>query len=433
MINYELAIIIIDILLGAVFFILLGVSWYYLTFFFISFKKVPKAPQADKYTRFAVLVPARNEGNVVKNIMAALLKQTYPKEYFDVWFIVEDEKDSTIKLAKKNGFHYFIRDELTPQRKTKGFALQECIRYFTHNGLNYDAYMIFDADNVMEPEFIEKMNNVRQTGVQVCVGYRNFTNASVNWLTACSATLFTYMNTFTSRGRTILFKKALLSGTGYYVDKNIVDNAGGWIWTGMTEDTQLTGYCYYHDINMRYYPRAMYYDEQSPKFKVCRNQHIRWVWGFLYKKRIFKANKDVINYHTLSKAKHAVAMFEYSVGLIPFVVASILSFLLLVSSLILSILSIWQAPEYSQELFIHLLFQTLGLYSFFFVIAAITIGHERKYLKFNFATTLWACSTYCFFFAELLFAFIDGLIHPKKRKTWTPIAHTGKIKNKDAK
>lgn len=433
MVNYELGIDIIDILLAAVIIIMLAVSWYYLGFFFISFKKVPKAPKADKYTKFAVLVPARNESKVIDNIMRALYKQTYPKEFYDVWFIVEDEKDPTTTKATKRGFHYFVRDEITPQRKTKGFALQECIRYFKNNNIQYDAYMIFDADNVMEPEYLEKMNNVRQTGVQVCSGYRNFTNASTNWLTACSATLFTYMNTFTSRGRTLLFKKALLSGTGYYIDANIVDNAGGWIWTGLTEDTQLTGYCYYHDVNMRYYPRAMYYDEQSPNFKVCRLQHIRWTWGFLYKKRIFKANRKEINYHTISKYRHALAMFEYKVGMIPFVVSCILTFLLIVAALVLSIISIFDAPAYSQILFIHLIFEFLTLYSFFFVIAAITIGHERKYLKFNFATTLWACSTYCFFFLELFFAFLDGLIHPRKRHTWTPIKHTGKIDNKEAK
>ena len=433
MFNYELAIDIIDIVIASIAYLMLSISWYYLVFFFISLRKIPKAPKADKYTKFAVLVPARNESKVINNIMVALANQTYPKEYYDVWFIVEGENDPTTKLAKKRGFHYFVRDEITDKRKTKGFALQECIRYFKNNDIKYDAYMIFDADNVMEPEYLEKMNNVRQTGVQVCSGYRNFTNASTNWLTACSATLFTYMNTFTSRGRTILFKKALLSGTGYYIDSNIVDDAGGWIWTGMTEDTQLTGYCYYHDVRMRYYPRAMYYDEQSPSFKVCRAQHIRWVWGFLYKKRVFKAHSKSINYHTIGKTRHFFAMFEYKVGLIPFVTASILSFLLIVAALILSIVSIFQAPEYSQTLFIHLIFEFLTMYLFFFVIAAITIAHERKYLKFNVATTLWACSTYCFFFLELFIAFLDGLIHPNKRKTWTPIKHTGKIKNKDAK
>ena len=432
MIDYELAINIIDIIQASLLIMMLAVSWYYVGFFFISLKKVKKVPHSDKYTRFVVLIPARNEGKVVGNIIHALKMQTYPKEYFDVYFIVEDENDLTVKLALENGYKYFVRDELTEQRKTKGFALQECIRYFMNNGIHYDAYMIFDADNVMETKFIEKMNDVRQTGVQVGVGYRNFTNASTNWLTVCNATLFTYMNTFTSRGRTELFKKALLSGTGYYIDSEIIDNIGEWIFTGMTEDTELTGYCYYHNVNMRYYPRAVFYDEQSPDLKVNRRQHMRWIWGFFYDKKKVKANAKEMNYHATKESVHRNALFEYTVGIVPFAIFAIVAFLLIIGSFILGIFSIWQDPSFSSTLFFHVLGQTLFMYSFFFFLALITNLHQRKYLKYSASTILWASATYCFYFVELLFAFLDGLFHPKKRKTWSVIKHDGKINNKDA-
>ena len=89
MFNYELAIDIIDIVIASIAYLMLSISWYYLVFFFISLRKIPKAPKADKYTKFTVLVPARNESQVIKNIMVALANQTYPKEYYDVWFITE--------------------------------------------------------------------------------------------------------------------------------------------------------------------------------------------------------------------------------------------------------------------------------------------------------------------------------------------------------
>ena len=128
--------------------VMIGLSWFYVAGLFLSMKRIKKAPHSDKYTKFAVLVPARNESEVIKNIMRALTAQTYPKEYFDVWFIVEKDDDPTIKFAGEFGFKYFVRDEMTKHRRTKGFALQECIRHFKAKGLVYDAYMIFDADNV---------------------------------------------------------------------------------------------------------------------------------------------------------------------------------------------------------------------------------------------------------------------------------------------
>ena len=177
---------------------MLGLSWFYVAGFFLSMKRIKKAPHSDNYTKFAILIPARNESGVVGNIMVALANQTYPKEYFDVYFITEKEDDPTNEIALKHGFKVFVRDELTPQRRTKGFALQECICYFKNNNLNYDAYMIFYADNVMDLDYLEKMNDLRQTGVEVGVGYRNFTNINTNWLTSGSAILFTYMNSFTT-------------------------------------------------------------------------------------------------------------------------------------------------------------------------------------------------------------------------------------------
>ena len=433
MINYELAMALTDIIGTVLIIIIFSVAWYYITYFALAFTKPPVAPKSDKYTKFAILVPARNESKVIHNIINALKAQSYPKEYFDVWFIIESEDDPTAKIAKENGYHYFVRDELTDQRRTKGFALQECIRYFKNNNILYDAYMIFDADNIMEKDFISKMNDVRQEGVQVGVGYRNFTNASTNWMTATSATLFVYMNTITSRGRTILFRKALLNGTGYYVDSQIIDDAGGWIFTGMTEDTELTGYCYYHDVRMRFYPLAQFYDEQATTIKAIHNQHIRWIWGFFYRKKKVKANRDTINYHATSKARHGAAMLEYRLGLIPMAVAMSIAFLTLVTLLVLAIVSLFDAPQYSWTLFINFTSIFTFTYLLFFGIAMFTLVREKKKLNMSWATILWASATYVLFFAALLWAIVDGLLFPSKRRTWKPIPHDGKIKNKDAK
>ena len=199
MIDYELAIYLLDSLFSVVFVAMLGLAWFYVAGFFLSMKRIKKAPHSDKFTKFAVLIPARNESGVIGNIIHALSVQTYPREYFDVWFIIESKDDPTYQIALDNNCKVFIRDQLTDDRRTKGFALQECIRYFKNTNQKYDAYMIFDADNVMDIDYLEKMNDVRQSGVEVAVGYRNFTNINRNWLTSGSAILFTYMNSFTSK------------------------------------------------------------------------------------------------------------------------------------------------------------------------------------------------------------------------------------------
>ena len=161
------------------------VSFYYLGMWSISGKKIQEVPHSDKRSKFAVLIAARDESKVISGILTSMKEQTYDHKYFDVWVIVEREDDPTIEIAKSFGFNYFVRDELTEHRRTKGFALQECIRHFDKEDIEYDAYMIFDADNIVDKDFIEKMNDLRQTGVRVGGGYRNFTNANHNWLPSC--------------------------------------------------------------------------------------------------------------------------------------------------------------------------------------------------------------------------------------------------------
>ena len=111
MIDYQLALYVINIIFYGIIFLMLGLSWFYVAGFFISMKNIKKAPHSDKLTKFAVLVPARNEGHVVGNIMKALKAQTYNPNYFDVWFIVEKEDDPTIEQAKAYGYKYFVRDK----------------------------------------------------------------------------------------------------------------------------------------------------------------------------------------------------------------------------------------------------------------------------------------------------------------------------------
>jgi len=431
MIDYQLALYILNVIFYGVLLTMFGLSWFYIAGFFLSMKRIKKAPHSDKYTKFAILIPARNESAVVKNIIHALSVQTYPKEYYDVWFITESEDDPTNRFAVDGGCKVFVRDELTDKRRTKGFALQECIRYFKRENLQYDAYMIFDADNVMDIDYLDKMNDLRQSGVEVGVGFRNFTNINTNWLTSGSAILFTYMNSITSKNRTLLFKKALIAGTGYYVNAEIIDEAGGWIFTGMSEDTEFTTYCEYHNINMCYYPLINFYDEQSPSLRTNHAQHIRWVWGFVGKKKKFIKGGKMHN--ATSKARNKAAIFEYRLGIIPFILTCVTDVLILIGAVILYVFSLRYGPNMSQGYLNSIIAFAVFLYAIFVIAAIMTITHNYNRLKMKWWMIIISVVTYPFYFLDFLVAFLHGLFKPSTRKVWKPIKHSGKINDKRAR
>lgn len=408
-----------------------GVSFYYLIFWTISGKKCKPVPHSDKKTRFAVLIAARNESKVIRGIFTSLKEQTYDSNYFDVWAIVESKDDPTNEIAKEFGYKTFVRDQLRDGRRTKGFAIQECINFFKRNNLIYDSYMIFDADNLMDNNYIELMNDLRQTGVKVGLGNRCYTNADKNWMTANSAIMFTYMNQITSRGRTKLFSKATLMGTGYFVDRDIIEDAGGWIFTGMTEDIQLTSYCYYRDVYMRFYPLARFYDEQSPVYHDMHMQHLRWLVGYFSKRNFLKKSGVQYDYHT--KGMQRFMRFEFKVGLFPFLFYIILSFLLLLTCLVFGSLATFAGSKFAPWIFGLAGYEFFMMWVMFVIPACITIYRHNDDLKLLLKTRIIAVCTYFFFFADFALALVDSWIHPNKKSNWAKIDHSGEILDKDAK
>ncbi len=432
-IDYDLLIILISSIISVMVVLLIFTSFYYIFYWALSAKPTVPVPHSDKLSKFAVLIAARNESKVISHLLESLANQTYPRTHFDVYVIVESEKDPSIEIAKSFGFFSFVRDRLEDGRRTKGFALQECIDYLWRNNLNYDAYMIFDADNILDSNFIEAMNDLRQTGVRVGLGYRNFTNANTNWLTTGSAIMFSYMNQVTSKGRSFAFHKVTLMGTGYYVDDQIIKDAGGWIFTGMTEDIQLTVYCYYHDINMRYYPLVSFYDEQSTKFKTVHMQHVRWLGGYFQRRTFLKHAGVQHDYHP--KRMQTLMRAEFYCGLIPFAVFHVINFITSIVCIVFGSLAVVaRASSYDIGMLFFLAFLTLLLNYLSLVVPAIlTVVRDDKNLQLTRKNKIKGVLTYAFFFYDFALAFLDGLFHPEKTRTWSKIKHTGEVTYKDIK
>ena len=105
-INYDLITLIMTAITAVMIVFVLLMSIYYLCFWSVSAKKTPQAPHSDKLTKFAVLIAARNESKVISHILESLKKQTYPRDSFEVYVIVEKEDDPTIDIVKEFGEEY---------------------------------------------------------------------------------------------------------------------------------------------------------------------------------------------------------------------------------------------------------------------------------------------------------------------------------------
>jgi 1,2-diacylglycerol 3-beta-glucosyltransferase len=238
------------------------------------FRKIQGYPHREAAAHFAVLIPARNEEAVIGNLIQSLKKQTYPADLFDVYVLANHCKDSTEEAAKRAGAKVIRCPDTVA---SKGDVLRTAFRTLK-NHKETDAYIIFDADNLADARFLEKMNDAWSAGERLAQGRRLGKNTSDNLLTRCYEIFYNMQNVFFNHSRTSVGNSAILNGTGWMIDKALIDEYGFPTVT-MTEDLELTGISALYHIHAGYVHEAVTYDEYPDRGKMALRQLNRWVYG----------------------------------------------------------------------------------------------------------------------------------------------------------
>ena len=103
---------------------------------------------------------------------------------------------------------------------------------------DYDAYLIFDADNIVHPNFISEMNNTLCNGYRVAQGYRDSKNPSDTWISSSHSLHYMIQNYFMNRARMNINKSCFVNGTGFMISKEYL-NENGYNSLTITEDIEL--------------------------------------------------------------------------------------------------------------------------------------------------------------------------------------------------
>ena len=225
-------------------------------------------------TKFAILIAARNEELVIGSLINSLLTQNYPAELYDIWVIPNNCTDNTALAARSFGAKVL---ECTVPVKSKGEVLR--FAYNRLRGRRYDAWLVFDADNVVDRNFLAEMNNVRLTGVQAAQGYRDSKNPYDTALSGCSSIYYWMMDRFHNGGKAGLGLSAMIGGTGFMVTQSLLDKLGGWRTETISEDMEITVQALLAGERVAYAPKAITYDEQPLTWEQSFKQRRRWTSG----------------------------------------------------------------------------------------------------------------------------------------------------------
>lgn len=302
-----------------------GVGMFYQVVCIVAslFAKQVTFPEAPMTNRYAVLISARNEENVIGNLIDSLRQQTYPSELIDIWLVADNCTDNTAQVVRSMGCH--VVERFNKEEIGKGYALTYLFNYLNERGYTetYDAYFVFDADNKLDKHYVEEMNKAFHSGFRILTSYRNSVNLSDNWVSSGSALWFIRESRFLNNSRMLFGSSCHVGGTGFMFSKEIMKRNKGWKFHLLTEDLEFTMDSVLHGDRVGYCGSAVLYDEQPVTFSQSWRQRLRWSKGFL----------QVFRYYGPALIRHAIrerdfSAVDFTLLLCPFTVLGVARLLL---------------------------------------------------------------------------------------------------------
>ncbi|MDR0819183.1 MAG: glycosyltransferase family 2 protein [Oscillospiraceae bacterium] len=397
-------------------------SYQAILFVFVSLvrraKPLPDAP----YRRYAVLVCARNESAVVRNLIESIQAQNYPQELIDTYVVADNCTDNTAETARAAGAIVFERDNTSA--KGKGHALTFLLNAITetHPDWPYDGYFIIDADNLLDENYIREMNKAFTGKYRILTSYRNSKNYGDNWISAGHSLWYLREARYLNDARFTLRSSCAVSGTGFLVHRDVFRDNGGWTCHLLTEDIEFTVSEILKGETIGYCRTAILYDEQPIKFEQSWHQRMRWTKGSMQ-----VLAKYGTGLFTGFFKKGRFSCFDMLMNLFP---VALLSCICLVSNTIGIICGIAEGDGLVIVLF-SLGELAMNCYFTCFAMGLITCVTEWRQIHCGVLKKIFHTLTFPLYMLTFIPIFLTALV--KKDVTWVPIAHTRSKRLKDVR
>ncbi len=378
-----------------------------------------KKLSCEKKHRFALIVPARDEGRAVLPLFQSIKEQSYGREckkeatdrLFDTYVIVKNPHDEVIDYAKEIDARVYVDEE----QKSKGDCLDYCIRHILMSGRKYDGYMIVDADCRLDADFMKNMNDALESGAQVITARKLVGNYKINEcshnvrsMTACNhitcqnGLIWSIIDELGNRFKSAMGFTTMPITTGVLIRGDLVEEWGGWNYRQtLTEDMELLRDCACKGIKTFHYSYAKLYLEEAPSHADTNKRRIRWMTGMveadrLYCRELFKRHglwAFADNYYILS----LWIVYAYIGTLSAAVFFNIIT------------LNFWQAAA-----------AFLLIYTAFFVLSVMAVLADWKNIGLSLAGKLGLMLMHPFFYMEYIFIVARAVLGLKP-KSWEKI------------
>lgn len=392
-------------------------SWFYGKKY-VSIKNKLAIKTIKKYHTFGIVIVACNAARVIKDLVVSLKKQKYNSNLFDIYVVADNCTDNTAQIARSVGA--IVLERFNKKQISTNFAMQFAFNYLNNLKKQYDAFCYFDANNIVDENWLFNVNLSLNRGNEVVTSFRNTLNFNKNSLTANNAMRFIFESHYINLSRERFNCTSFLNnGTGFCFTKRILTLCKNWtIFNTSSHITEFTQFLFINNIKCSYQNEAILYDEQLETFKQSWIQRLEWVKGFfqvfkLYGKSLFKKLFQKNEKNKLTIIDNLSTIFPITI----YFVFNILMYL--ISSIIISFHDqpiIW----FSSRIIYWVLtpfFILLPIYLLFFIEAVVISIQLRSKINCTNAKLIYYCLMYPIFMLTYIPISIVAMFkHSKKMK-----------------
>ena len=262
-----------------IFFLLILIYTGLITGYFFILALISSLRRSKKYStnqikaRIAILIPAYREDSVIINTARMAANHNYPRHLYDVFIAADQLQSDTIRELQTLDVNVFeVRFEIGSKARSLNFLLN------TIPGSQYELALILDADNILLPDALEKLNDAYQQGFRAVQLHRIAKNDNTS-IAVLDGITEEINNTLFRKAQRALGFSANTIGSGMAFDfeniKAIYNKPG--ILSNPACDREVDFEIMKSGIGIEYIDDAYVLDEKVSQRKVFETQRTRWL------------------------------------------------------------------------------------------------------------------------------------------------------------
>lgn len=263
------------IILGAIVFddlLILG------SFIFSKFSKEAAGNIEPVLQNYALIISAHNEENVIASLINSIRKQNYPESRYNIFVVADNCTDNTASVLEKMGVSVFVRNDTS--QIGKGYALNFLLEKISAYRETFDAFIILDADIVLNPAFLSEMNAVFTKGYDAVQG-TSFTKNSDDSSCSYMADFSNQCLSVVQQGRYYLGHSALVIGNCFGISRNALSGLNWKVCFKINTEEEIKCLLINNGNKIGYSQKAVIYEESLNTMHELSGQRSRWFKHYL--------------------------------------------------------------------------------------------------------------------------------------------------------